>query len=109
MNKMNTPHGEVEILSNVNGKDLLVEFTATGGKVITTMRKLKNGNVRDPLEIKPMRFREARWEILLASGETFAAYEMNAVAERTGVHVATVRKIAQGTRKHPAIVSITRI
>lgn len=109
MNKMNTPHGEVVILSSVNSKDLLVEFTATGGKVITTLRKLHNGTVRDPLEIKPERPRAPRWAIELANGDTFEAYEMNAVAERSGVHIATVRKVAQGSRKNPAIVSITRI
>lgn len=106
---METKHGIVEIIQHVNNNELLVRFVETGGIVLTTMRKLDNGTVTDPLAKVRKKVSKPRWEVTLADGSTFVAAELSSVSERTGVHEATVRKIAQGSRTHKAIASINRI
>lgn len=112
MKLINTPHGTIEVLQSLNKKDLLVRFVETGGTVITTQRKIDNGTVTDPMaprELTRAPLTAMRWKIELPTGEVFEAPELSSVALKTGVHVATVRKIAQGTRRHDNITSITRI
>lgn len=100
---------QLEIIKDLGKGKFIVHFPETGGKVIATQRQINHGTVKDPLEIAPQAERKHRWEVLLTSGDTFTAFELGSVAERTGVHEATVRKIAQGIRKHPSIQSITKI
>lgn len=109
MTRIQTAKGEIEIIQTLNKRDLLVRFVETGGTVITTMKKIESGNIKDPLVRKQRKLVTDRWMVELEDGEIFQAPELTTVAEKTGVHAATVRKIAQGTRKHKAIVSIVRI
>lgn len=107
-----TRHGDVEILGSVNhGKQLMVKFVSTGGIAVASKHKILTGTVKDPLaprkaSPKPT---EPRWSVLLPDGTTFVAPELQNVSESTGVHLATVYKIAQGIRTNKAITSITRI
>lgn len=109
METIETKHGTVEVLSHVNKKELLVRFTATGGTVLTTLRKLNNGTVTDPMLKTRKKPSKTRWVTVFADGSEMASSELGVVAEASGVHIETVRKIAQGTRQHKAIQSITRI
>lgn len=112
MKVWNTKNGDVEIIEEVNGgKQLMIKFVATGGIVVASKHKILAGTVKDPMAPRkmPPKPTEPRWNVELADGSSFIAPELAIVSERTGVHLATVYKIAQGTRTNPAIISITRV
>lgn len=106
MQTLNTPNGLVEILRQVNKTQVHARFVETGGELITTEAKLMKGTASDPLAPT---VRKARWTAVLTDGRTIQTYDLFEIAEAASVHSATVRKIAQGERRHPAIKSISKI
>lgn len=111
METINTVQGEVQILEKVNNDKYLVRFTETGGITITSMTRLANGTVRDPMvpRERKERVKKNRWIVVMNDGETFMAVNHKEIADRTGIGYATVQKIAQGTRRADAIHSITKL
>ena len=106
MKELNTPNGLVEILRQVNKTQVHARFVETGGELITTEAKLMKGTATDPLAVVK---RKARWIAVLTDGRTLHTYDLFEIADESSVHSATIRKIAQGERRHPAIISITKI
>lgn len=104
MTLINTPYGQAELTQQVNDNQYIAKFTQTGGLVISTVKDLESGKVKDPL-----RKQRARWKVSLKNSESFSAISLKDIANETGVHLATVQKVAQGTRNSDIIESITRI
>lgn len=107
-----TKQGLVEVMQELNnGKQLMVRFIETGGIAIASKHKVLAGTVKDPLAPRkaPVKASKPRWNVKLADGSMVTLAELSVASELTGVHLATVYKIAQGVRTNKAIISITRV